>query len=517
MLLWCAGLLGGLACSSGGGGGLPAGDTADGDGDTADVGETPPDASADGAADAAADGRGHPRCPDDSADLVRPAHWTVASHCPGAEPDYDEVFSDGVRRFGIAIAAADHTASFEDLDEIVAGGSPSGDLDALPTPLWVPATVTSNGLTWTEVGMRYKGHSSLKAAWQSGIRKLSFVLDFDRYEDAHQDLTNQRFFGFKRLTFSNGFNDPSLLREKVAAEVFRASGVPAARSTFAAVWLDWGQGPVYLGLYTLVEDPCDAMMKSQFGAGGGQLYKPWGDAARWQSPSEPGLADVAATFDTCASDDPSDRADVMAAIAALHADSSDPASWRAGLEAVFDVEAFLRVLAVNQVLMNWDSYGCMHHNYFVYASPRDAGRFVWFPWDLNEAMLDRHQAGCPPPGSVMLDEIVFADASDPDAAVDANWPLIRLLLADPEYRATYRTNLRAALAGPFAAETVLARMRTLHTLIAPFVVGPEATEAYPYTAGAADGFATSLTGSLHALEPHVAARHEAVTAALAAE
>jgi spore coat protein CotH len=91
-----------------------------------------------------------------------------------------------------------------------------------------------------------------------GILKLSFRFNFDKYEDEHPDTKNQRFYGFKKMTFSNGFKDSSLIRDKVAADLFRAAGVPAARGTFVRVYLDHGDGPVYMGLYTMIEDPSDA-------------------------------------------------------------------------------------------------------------------------------------------------------------------------------------------------------------------------------------------------------------------
>jgi spore coat protein CotH len=442
-------------------------------------------------------------------DVARPEGWLRESHCPGT-PRYEKVFDETlVHRFALTITKEDRDATLDDLDDKYSGGSPFADLDALPAPIWVPASVRYDGRSWTKVGMRYKGHASLKGAWQSGVRKLSFILDFDHFEESEREIKDQRFFGFNRLAFSNAYNDPSLIREKVAAEVFRAGGVPAARSAFAHVTLDWGNGPVYLGLYTIVEDPCDAMRATQLGDAGGNLYKPWGDAARWLSTAEVGQSEIEAKFEGCEA--VGDRSDAIAAIAALHADRSDAAAWRAALEQRFDVGAFLKALALNQVMMNWDSYGCMHHNYFVYADSRQSGRLRWFPWDLNEAMLAKQQSGCPAPGSVLLEEIVEARSG-----IDARWPLIRFLLADAEYRATYEHELRSAIDGAFAAGPLVARLKALHALVAPHVTGPEGLEAFPYTNTTAARFQSSIEGTAaeNALAAHVSARHAAVRAAL---
>ena len=467
-------------------------------------------------------------CPDDSV-TERPDNWEVASHCPGVDADYARIFeAEQVHPVTIVMTADHHQETMDDLDEKYSGGSPLPDLDALPDAIYVPVTVQYDGKTWDTVGMRYKGHSSLKAAWQSGIRKLSFRLSFDHYEEldvdeqgnpvgdepAHPALADQRFWGFKTLSFSNSFNDPSLIRDRVGGDVFRDAGVPAAKGAYAAVTLDWGgeDGPVYMGLYTIIEDPADEMLDDQFGEDAGNMYKPWSDPARLIEASD---ADVETYFEPQRNELTTDWDDVKLLIERLNADRSDAAAWRASLESVFDVPGFLEALAVNQVMMNWDSYGCMHHNYYLYGALGANGdrRLTYVPWDLNESMLERTQSGCRAPGSVLLDEIVNPD---PAAGIDTDWPLIAFILGDPVYHAAYVTAVREVLDGAFAADAVIARMRSYHDLIAPWVVGPDAVEARPYTNTTPDAFAASLTGGDTALETHVANRHTAVEAALAA-
>ena len=165
-----------------------------------------------------------------------------------------------------------------------------------------------------------------------------------------------------------------------------------------------------------------------------------------------------------------DWGDVVAAINALHADRTDATAWRASFEARFNVQAFLKWLAANQTMLDWDSYGCMPHNYYIYANPSDSGRFLWLPWDLNEALADRTHDGCVP-SSVMLDEIVSRSTS-----IGRQWPLIESLLGDATYRESYQGYLRAVLDGAFAADALKAQMRADHDLIAPYVDGTVAAE-----------------------------------------
>jgi spore coat protein CotH len=458
--------------------------------------------------------------------LNRPDFWSVASHCPVKLANYDEVFdASRVRRFDITIAATQYAAMAKDLKDNIETGS--GDLDGLPTPITVPVTVGYDGKTWTYVGMRWKGHASLKGAIDNGIEKLAFVLSFEKYENDHPELKNQRFFGFEKLNFANAYNDPSLIRDKTAADIFRAAGVLAPRSSFAAVYLDIGTGPVYRGLYTVIEDPSDKMLKVQLGDDSGNLYKPWGNAARWlnitdaATPTTVTEADIQSYFEK-QNNNSSDWSDVTSAIQALHADRTDAATWRNLLEASFDVSSFLKVLAVNQVMVNWDSYGCKHHNYLVYANPKDKNRLKWMPWDLNESLWDKENSLCAEPGSILLDEIVKGDMDatglDVTTRKDVNWPLIRFLLADATYKATYLEYVKEVLNGAFNADAVITAMRTDHALIAPYVVGPTATEVAPYTAlpNGADDFNNSLVGAATALEAHVLERHTVVQGVLSA-
>ena len=94
-------------------------------------------------------------------------------------------------------------------------------------PVWVPTSVEFEGDTWTNVGLRFKGNSSLRSSWSSGIYKLPLKLDFDEFEEEYTEIDDQRFYGFKQLNLGNGFEDKSLIRDKAASDIFRDAGIPA--------------------------------------------------------------------------------------------------------------------------------------------------------------------------------------------------------------------------------------------------------------------------------------------------
>ena len=322
-------------------------------------------------------------------------------------------------------------------------------------PIWVPVTVQFGERTWWEVGFRYKGNSTLSLGWAAGRDDLPFKLDFDEFEDEHPALDNQRFYGFKQLSFSNTNDfDPSLQREKVTADIFRDAGVPAPQTAFYAVHIDKGDGggAQYWGLYTAIELPDDTLIETQFDDDDGNMYKPAGDGASFAFGS----------FDEVSFDKETNRDsgydDVLAVFEALHAQSrlSDPSDWRAGLEAVFDVAGFLRWLAANTLLQNWDTYGILAHNYYLYADGA-TGQLVWIPWDNNIA-LQAEIAGLTDRNIRAIRQAIpnFGTALSLDLDVDADsWPLIGFLLADETYQRAYRDEVARISSEIFTPERMV--------------------------------------------------------------
>jgi len=316
-------------------------------------------------------------------------------------------------------------------------------------PIYVEATCLFEGQVWEHVGIRFKGNSSLRNTAQSGMLKIPFHLEFDHFENEYPDIDDQRFYGFKDLTLSNGFRDSTLIREKMANDIFRLAGVPCAQSAFYRVYIDYGEGAKYFGLYTMTEIPDDPMLDILFGNSGGNLYKPEGGAATFAYFNE-------GAFEKKTNTDEGDWSDIEAVIDALNGDRSSAEVWRSGLEAVFDVQAFLRWLAVDTILGNWDTYGRMPHNFFLYTD-EDDDLVHWIPWDNNESLSDWFS----PIRSLSLD------------STGEEWPLIRYLAADPVYYAGYLTYVGETLHGVMDVPPLQETVRNAWKLIQPYVVGEQ--------------------------------------------
>ena len=320
-------------------------------------------------------------------------------------------------------------------------------------PIWVPVTVEFGDEVWEHVGFRYKGNSTLNGAWGSGSLKMGFKLNFDKFEDDYPEIDNQRFFGFDELSFSSNYRDASYLREKVAADIFRNAGIPSAQSAFYAISIDYGDGVVnYVGLYTALEEIDDTVLDTQFSDNDGNLYKPEGTGATFMA----GTFDEA-SFEKKTNEDEADFSDILALFDALHSDTrtSDPEQWRNNLESVLNVGGFLQWLAVNTVIQNWDTYGAMAHNYYLYNNPT-TGLLTWIPWDNNEALSE---GGRNNTGSLDLTN------------TGADWPLISFLINDPVYHAFYVSAVEETINTVFEPTQMTTTYQTLHTLIAPYVTG----------------------------------------------
>ncbi|ALJ04684.1 spore coat protein [Pseudalgibacter alginicilyticus] len=379
--------------------------------------------------------------------------WTSDTHSNDADPDFDEVFENNtVKRLDIVISNTRWQSMLNNMTNLYGtfGSKGNGSSFSDEDPIFVPAEVFYEGKEWYRVGVRFKGNSSLQSSWQAGILKLSFKLDFDEFEDDYPQIKNQRFYGFKKLSLKNNYDDKSMLREKVAMDVFKNSGLVGSNTAFYTVYVDYGSGAQYFGVYTLVEEVDDTVIDTQFSSDDGNLYKPDGDAASF----------AYGTYDEDEyvkknNEDEADFSDVSNLLATLHDTSrtTDAATWRSNLDAIFDTDVFLKYLAINTVIQNWDTYGRMTHNYYLYNNP-STNKLTWIPWDNNEALQEGKINGSP--------ELDFSDVSA------SQWPLIGYLYNDSVYKAKYDAYLQDVINGAFEINTMQSLYASYSDLIAPY-------------------------------------------------
>ncbi|MDO6801547.1 CotH kinase family protein [Wenyingzhuangia sp. 1_MG-2023] len=398
--------------------------------------------------------------------------WSSETHTDEFGIDYSVVFpQDQVNRIDIVLTSAEYSSMRSNLASLASQNRGNDFTDE--TPDYVACDFYFNGIQWYEVGVRYKGNSSLYSAYNSGNGKLPLRLKFDKFEDDYPEIKNQRFYGFKDLSLSSNYSDNSFMREKTATDLFRSFGVPAVKTAFYEVYVDQGTGtPVYYGLYTMDEVVFDTMLNSVFGSETGNCYKPDGDGAQFAS-SRFTLND----FEKKTNEDEGDWSDIQELYDVLHSSlrTSDEETWKSNLENVFDVQGFLKYLAVNNTIQNWDTYANMSHNYYLYHDPAD-GLIKWIVWDNNEAFGSGQ--GNNSAVSLGMNE------------VSSSWPLISYLIDVDSYKEDYKTYLKDFNDNYY----VPADMNTIYNSFYSLIYAKVTTESSRYTSlsGGTSGFTNEV-------------------------
>lgn len=182
----------------------------------------------------------------------------------------------------------------------------------------------------------------------------------------------QRFHGLARFHLNNSVQDPTLLNEWLASEIFREAGIPATRVTHARVRLNDRD----LGIYVLKESFDEHFLARHFARTDGNLY----DGGL--------LQDLDAELELDSGSGPKDRSDLAAIVAARAAVVDGPSL--AKLWELVDREAFLRFMAVERLIGHWDGYVGSANNYRLYVDPARGGRAVFLPHGLDQLFEDPH-------------------------------------------------------------------------------------------------------------------------------
>jgi spore coat protein CotH len=404
--------------------------------------------------------------------LVYNSDWTEASHGNEA-PDYSVAFpQDHINTIEISIGTAKWASIRTNMKSIygydfgVKGGPPAGPpggggpaaATVTTEPDYIDVTLKFNGKIWKNTGFRLKGNSTLQTTWSSGIYKLPFRLNFDKFEDTYPGIANQHFYGFKELSFSPGYKDQSLIKEKLTSDLFRLGGVAAPQTAFYRVFIDIGTGSKYWGVYCGVELPDDNMVISQMGEETGNLYKPESNLTSFTQ----------SLFEKKNNETAADYSDVQNFIATLNSSNriSNSTLWRSNLEIVFNVDYFTKWLAINNAIVNWDTYGNMAHNYYLYNHA--SNKFMWIPWDNNEAMLNSPgitgTTSSGGPGGMSGLSLSMNE-------VTTTWPLIRYIADDGSYMQKYKDNLKRFTSNVITQSATDALIDKYYSIVEPYAVG----------------------------------------------
>ena len=345
--------------------------------------------------------------------------------------------------------------------------------NALEKP-WISADITVNGETFSNVGIKTKGNTSLSSVAMSGSTRFSFKLNFGKYEKG------QSCYGLDKLALNNIFADNTYMKEYMSYHLMRYMEVPCSLCAYCKITVNgepWG-------LYLAMEDVDDSFLARNYGIdnqieaykpesmdfgggpgggpGGGNFGMPGGPPEEMPDFTEmPAPPDFSQMKEMPAPPGGGFPGGGMSGGVSLQYTDDDWESYYQifdnsitkikdrdkerlieslkaisegrDLEAYIDVDEVLRYTACNVFLANLDSYfSTMGHNYIL---TEDRGRLSMLPWDYNLSFGTHENLTSSQAVNYPIDT-VFHNVSAEER------PLISKLLEVEEYRDLYHRYLR---------------------------------------------------------------------------
>ena len=306
--------------------------------------------------------------------------------------------------------------------------------------------VIINGIGYDSVGVKYKGNST----YNPNQTKNPFHIELDTYKEQDHE-------GYKDIKLSNVAKDPSFLREVLSYEIIRKY-MAAPLSNYANVFVN-GE---LIGLYSNSESITKTFVSDRFNSKSNDFIKCNPPAGAGPNSSDyPSLEylgqDSASYVDAyeIKSDD-----GWQGLINLCDTLENNPEE----LESILDVDRAIWMLALDNVLVNLDSYiGGFKQNYYLYKD--DNGRFNPIIWDLNESFAGFTNSGA----GNLNNNTSKQQMSHLLHENDDSFPLVQKILSVPIYRRMYLAHYKTILLENFGNGSYAITAQTLQDLIAASV------------------------------------------------
>ncbi len=234
---------------------------------------------------------------------------------------------------------------------------------SIPVP-YLQGDVIIDGELVDSVGVRFKGFTS----YQYDSDKKPIKVDFNEF------VKGKRFDGLRKLNLHIGYGDASLHRDVLAYQLLRDMGVHAPRTSWAKVYFN----DKYLGLYQIVEQVDKEFLARNFANNKGNLFKNKGwSHLEWLGDDKFAYKENLELKTNEEGDDWTGFIDMLDVL-----NNASDNDFKEEIEKRFNVELFLKTLAVDVAINNWDSYLQHGRNYYMYEDTT-SGKFNWIPWDYN--------------------------------------------------------------------------------------------------------------------------------------
>ena len=269
------------------------------------------------------------------------------------------------------------------------------------------ADMTWRNLRARNVSVRNRGAGSRNPT------KLGLEIAFDRY------TPNQNFLGLHSLVLRNIWQDQTFMHEMLAMAFFKRMGLPASRESYCKLYIN----NEFYGLYSVVENvDADYVKRYVDSTAAGYLFEYhwtfyWYDEYLGD-PLEPYMPIFEArTRDTEAA------TTLYTPIRDLFREVNGPDDgWYDRVNALIDLRAFTKYIAVETFLSEWDGYyGFWASNNFYLYRPAGSTQHQVLVWDRSESFNS-------------FDSSIFI-RKDENA-------LVRRVLANPDLRTLFLDTLQ---------------------------------------------------------------------------
>ncbi len=230
--------------------------------------------------------------------------------------------------------------------------------------IYVEAEVTFSNSKLDQVtvdgaGIRLRGNTG------RSYDKRSYKIDFRQFG-------GEKFRSYKKLNLKPNVVDPSHIRELVSMHLYRLMNIPSQRVAPSILYIN----DDYKGVYLNVEQIDDEFIDKRYGSEEGFLYK----CSQGMS-----LAYKEEVYDdkkiTSKMNESADDRNELSHFINILNNTSDE-TFKEEIEKIFDVNSFIRQMAVEAIIGHWDGYSWFNNNYYLFYNPNNL-KFEFIPYDCD--------------------------------------------------------------------------------------------------------------------------------------
>lgn len=327
-----------------------------------------------------------------------------------------------------------------------------------------------NGVPIYHPGVKYKGNSS----YDSTYTKNPFHIALDEFE-------NFDYQGVTDIKLSNGYSDPSMIREVLAYHIL-SKYMDCPRSNFARLYIN----NKYIGLYSNDEDISKTYCANTFSSAKSNTFIKCNPIVTPSTNTKSNLkyisADSSSYFIFYELKSKKGWNDLVKLCE--YVTNND-----ANLEQYLDMDRVLWMLAFNSVFVNLDSYsGAFSQNYYLFKD--NNGVFNPIVWDLNMAFGGFPFVGVSNSSLGTLSIANMQSLSPTIHANDVHWPLINIVMNNDTYRKKYFAHMWTILFDNTINENYISTANYLQSIIEPSVL-IDSNKFFSY-----DQFINGLSGNV---------------------